>query len=1230
MSTHVHTNREKLLREALARRILIIDGAMGTMIQQYKLQEADYRGERFKDFPRDVKGNNDLLTLTQPHIIQEIHRKYLEAGADILETNTFNAQSISMADYHMEDLAYELNVAGARIAREVADAFEKKNPAKPRFVAGVIGPTNRTASISPDVNNPGFRNVNFDQLVTAYTESVRGLIDGGSDIILIETVFDTLNAKAAIYAVKRYLAEQGIAMPIMISGTITDRSGRTLTGQTAEAFWYSMMHADPISIGFNCALGAADMRQHIDDVSRVTPAYISTHPNAGLPNAFGGYDETPEDMAKILREFAESGLINMVGGCCGTTPEHIKAIAEAVEGLPPRRPPVVEKTLRLSGLEPFVIRPETNFVNIGERCNVTGSRKFLRLIKDGKLDEALDVAKVQVENGAQLLDINLDEGLLDAETLMPQFLNLMASEPEISKVPFVIDSSKWKVIEAGLKCVQGKCVVNSISLKEGEDVFVEQARKARLYGAAVIVMAFDTNGQADTLERRLEICTRSYKILTEVVGFPPEDIIFDHNIFAIGTGIEEHSGYGVTFIEATRQLKTALPHIRISGGVSNVSFSFRGNEPVREAIHSVFLYHAIKAGMDMGIVNAGQLAVYDDIATELRERVEDLVLNKRPDATERLLEIAGKYSGQEKAKEEEQAWRSLPVRERLAHALVKGITDYIDQDTEEVRKETSHPLEVIEGPLMAGMNIVGDLFGAGKMFLPQVVKSARVMKKAVAYLEPYFEEAKKTGPAQVKGRILMATVKGDVHDIGKNIVGVVLQCNNYEVIDIGVMQACETILRTAKERGCNVIGLSGLITPSLDEMVHVASEMKREGFDIPLLIGGATTSKVHTAVKIAPQYQEPVVYVPDASRVVGVVSKLLSAEQKPDYVKELHAEYEGVREIQRNKVSREKWLTINQARAGRFPTDWKTYTPPKPTFTGIKTLVDYPLEKLVERIDWTPFFATWELAGLYPEIFDDAVVGKEARKLFDDAQAMLKQMMAHKWVTANAVCGFWPANAVGDDVEFYTDDSRKQVLQTFHFLRQQMDKPTSKANLCLADWVAPKETGVPDWVGGFAVTAGHGIEKQLEVFEKDHDDYHSILLKALADRLAEAFAEHLHERVRKEFWGYAADEVMSNDDLILEKYRGIRPAPGYPACPDHTEKGPLFELLDAPAQAGIRLTESFAMYPGAAVSGFYFSHPDSTYFGIGRINKDQVEDYARRKGESVQYVERWLAPILGY
>jgi len=1223
-------NREKLLREQLAKRILIIDGAMGTMIQQYKLQESDYRGSRFKDHPHDVKGNNDLLVLTQPQIIQEIHRKYLEAGADILETNTFNSQSISLADYHMEELAYEMNVAGARVAREVADEFEMKNPAKPRFVAGVIGPTNRTASISPDVNNPGFRNVNFDSLVTAYTDSVRGLIDGGADIILIETVFDTLNAKAAIFAVKQYLAKNNLSLPIMISGTITDRSGRTLTGQTAEAFWYSMMHADPISIGFNCALGAADMRQHIDEVSRVAGTYISTHPNAGLPNEFGGYDETPEDMAKILREFAESGLINIVGGCCGTTPAHIKAIAKAVSDVPPRTIPEIPKTLRLSGLEPFVFRPETNFVNIGERCNVTGSRKFLRLIKEGKFEEALDVARHQVENGAQLLDLNMDEGLLDAEKIVPEFLNLMSSEPDISKVPFVIDSSKWKVIEAGLKCVQGKCVVNSISLKEGEEVFIEQARKARLYGAAVIVMAFDTNGQADTLERRMEICTRSYKILTEVVGFPPEDIIFDHNIFAIGTGIEEHNNYGVIFIEATRRIKQAMPLVRISGGVSNVSFSFRGNDPVREAIHSVFLYHAIKAGMDMGIVNSGQLAVYDDIAQELRERVEDMVLNRRPDSTERLLEVAGKYSGQEKVAEEEQAWRSLPVRERLAHALVKGITDFIDVDTEEVRKGTSHPLEVIEGPLMSGMNIVGDLFGAGKMFLPQVVKSARVMKKAVAYLEPFFEEAKKTGPAQVKGRILMATVKGDVHDIGKNIVGVVLQCNNYEVIDIGVMVPCEKILRTAKEKNCNVIGLSGLITPSLDEMVHVASEMKREGFDIPLLIGGATTSKVHTAVKIAPQYQEPIVYVPDASRVVGVVSKLLSDEQRPAYKAEIAAEYEGIREIQRNKVSREKWLTIEQARAGKHPTDWKTYAPPKPTFIGIKALRDYPLEKLVERIDWTPFFATWEMNGLYPDIFNDEVIGKEAKKLFDDAQDILHKAISNKWISANAVFGFWPANSVGDDVEIYTDESRKTVLKTFHFLRQQMDKPTTRANLCLADFIAPKETGVADYLGGFAVTAGLGIEEQVKKFEADHDDYNSIMLKAMADRLAEAFAEHLHERVRREFWGYAADETWTNDDLIREKYRGVRPAPGYPACPDHTEKGPLFEILDAPKQASIQLTESYAMYPGAAVSGFYFSHPESTYFGIGRINRDQVEEYAKRKGESVQYVERWLAPILGY
>jgi 5-methyltetrahydrofolate--homocysteine methyltransferase len=912
------------------------------------------------------------------------------------------------------------------------------------------------------------------------------------------------------------------------------------------------------------------MRPHIEELARKADTFVSCYPNAGLPNPLSptGFPEGPEDTALILETFARDGLVNLVGGCCGTTPDHIRAIRRRTERYAPRKIASPEAALRLAGLEPLnLVGGAASFVNIGERCNVTGSRKFLRLIKEGQYDEALDVAKQQVENGAQLLDINMDEGLLDAEKIMPDFLNLMASEPDISKVPFVIDSSKWSVIEAGLKCVQGKCVVNSISLKEGEEPFIAQARKARLYGAAVIVMAFDTKGQADTLERRLEICSRSYKILTEVVGFPPEDIIFDHNIFAIGTGIEEHNNYGVTFIAATRQIKQSLPHVRISGGVSNVSFSFRGNEPVREAIHCVFLYHAIRAGMDMGIVNAGQLAVYDDIAAELRERVEDLVLNRRPDATERLLEIAGKYSGQEKAKEEEQAWRSLPVRERLAHALIKGITDYIDADTEEVRKECAHPLEVIEGPLMAGMNIVGDLFGAGKMFLPQVVKSARVMKKAVAYLEPYFEEAKKTGPAQVKGRILMATVKGDVHDIGKNIVGVVLQCNNYEVIDIGVMQACETILRTARERGCNIIGLSGLITPSLDEMVHVASEMKREGFNIPLLIGGATTSKVHTAVKIAPQYPEPVVYVPDASRVVGVASKLLSVEQKPGYINEVAAEYEQIRETQRNKVAREKWLAIDKARAGGFKTDWTAYAPPKPTFTGITALHDYPLEKLVERIDWTPFFATWELAGLYPEILTDEVVGTEATKLFNDAQKMLKQMIKNKWVTAHAVCGFWPANAVGDDVEIYTDETRTTVLKKFHFLRQQMDKPTSAANMCLADWVAPKETGIPDYLGGFAVTAGTGIEAQIAKFEADHDDYHSILLKALADRLAEAFAEHLHERVRKEFWGYAADESLDNTDLILEKYLGIRPAPGYPACPDHTEKGPLFEILDAPAQA---------------------------------------------------------------
>ncbi len=1211
-------------------RILIIDGAMGTMIQRHKLDEDAFRGERFKDHPSDLKGNNDLLSITQPDIILGIHRAYLDAGADILETNTFNSQSISLADYGMQDLAYEFNKASASLARRAADEFSAKTPDKPRFVAGVLGPTNRTASISPDVNNPGFRNITFDQLVEAYTDSIRGLVDGGADILLVETIFDTLNAKAALFAISAFFEDAGSSLPVMISGTITDASGRTLTGQTPEAFWYSMMHATPLSIGFNCALGARDLKPHIEEVAAVADTFISAHPNAGLPNEFGEYDQTPDEMAALLREFAEDGLLNIVGGCCGTTPAHIRAIASVMETMKPRGIPDVPKTLRLSGLEPFVIRPETNFVNIGERTNVTGSRKFLRLIKEEKYEEALDVARDQVENGAQMIDVNMDEGLLESAEVMHRFLNLVAAEPDISKVPVVVDSSKWSVIETGLKCLQGKSVVNSISLKEGEDAFLKQAKRARRYGAAVIVMAFDEQGQADTQERKFEICKRSYEVLTQKAGFPPQDIIFDPNIFAIGTGIEEHANYGVDFIEAARKIKANLPHARISGGVSNVSFSFRGNDPVREAIHAVFLYHAIHAGLDMGIVNAGQLEVYEEIDPALKERVEDLVLNRKPDATERLLDMAGKFGGKGKEKKEDLAWRDKPVRERISHALIKGITDYIEEDTEEAYRQCTTPLEVIEGPLMDGMNVVGDLFGAGKMFLPQVVKSARVMKKAVAYLDPYFEELKKSGESQTKGRILMATVKGDVHDIGKNIVGVVLQCNNYEVVDLGVMQPCEKILKTAKEKNCNVIGLSGLITPSLDEMVHVASEMKREGMDLPLLIGGATTSKVHTAVKIAPKYHEPVVYVPDASRVVSVVSKLLSKDNKPGFVADLQAEYDKVREVQASKKGREKWLGIEEARNRRFPVTWDAYDPPKPSFLGIRSFEAYPLDRLVDRIDWTPFFATWELNGLYPEIFDDEVVGEEARKLFDDARAMLNDIIAKKMLEARAVIGFFPANAVGDDVEVYTDDTRTEVLTTIHFLRQQMEKQTTTPNLCLADFVAPKASGKPDYIGGFAVTAGHGIEPFIEQFEKDHDDFHSILLKALADRLAEAFAEHMHERVRKEFWGYASDEDMNNHDLILEKYRGIRPAPGYPACPDHTEKGALFDLIKAPEEAGITLTESYAMHPGAAVSGFYFSHPDSTYFGIGRINRDQVEDYAKRKKLSVEECEKWLAPILGY
>ena len=1222
----------KSIKDLLKERILILDGAMGTMIQLHKLEEDDYRGERFKDHPSDVKGNNDLLVLTQPQIIKGIHSEYLEAGADIIETNTFSSTSIGMADYGMEPLAYELNKVASELAREACDEYS--TPEKPRFVAGILGPTSRTASISPDVGDPSARNVHFDELVTAYIEATNGLLDGGSDIILIETVFDTLNAKAAIFAVLSVFEERGQEWPIMISGTIADDSGRTLTGQTAEAFLNSMLHAKPLSVGLNCALGATKMRPHIADLSKNAPCFINSHPNAGLPNPLSetGYDETPEAMALELREWAEQGLLNIVGGCCGTSPDHIRAIAKAVEGLAPRRIPEVTPYLRLSGLEPFTLTPALNFVNIGERTNVTGSRKFLRLIKEENYEEALSVARNQVESGAQLIDVNMDEGLLDSEEVMATFLKLVVTEPDISKVPIVIDSSKWSVIEEGLKCVQGKCVVNSISMKEGVDAFIKHAKLARKYGAAVIVMAFDEDGQADTVERRVEICKLSYKILTEDVGFPPQDIIFDHNVFAIGTGLEEHNNYGVDFIEATKLITAACPHVSISGGVSNLSFSFRGNEPVREAIHSVFLYYAVQAGMNMGIVNAGQLAVYEDIDADLKERVEDLVLNRRDDATDRMLEIAERFLGQGKKKEENPEWRTWPVSKRLAHALVKGITEFIDEDTEEARVELGKPLYVIEGPLMDGMNTVGDLFGSGKMFLPQVVKSARVMKKSVAYLDPFFDDDKKDGVDTSKGRILMATVKGDVHDIGKNIVGVVLQCNGYDVIDLGVMVPCQRILDEAKKQNCQIIGLSGLITPSLDEMCQVASEMERLGFELPLLIGGATTSKVHTALRISPKYQQPVVYVPDASRVVGVAAKLLSSDQKPAFVKDTEADYEKVREAYAKKQGKTQFLPIAKARESAFSIQWKGYQAPVPTFLGTKTFEDYPLKDLLDCIDWTPFFASWDLYGRFPEILEDEKVGEEATSLYNDAKAMLKRMVEEGLTKASAVVGFWPANRIGaDDVELYTDDTRSTVLTTFRFLRQQMDKGkgTGRANMCLADFVAPKESGATDYVGGFVVTAGLGLDEIAKEYEQAGDDYNSILLKALGDRCAEAFAEHLHRKVRKEFWGYAPNESLNNDGLIKEQYDGIRPAPGYPACPDHTEKGVLFDLLQAD-RVGVSLTESFAMWPTAAVSGMYFSHPDSQYFGIGKVNKDQMEDYAERKGMTLQEVEKWLAPVLGY
>ncbi|AFJ02456.1 5-methyltetrahydrofolate--homocysteine methyltransferase [Methylophaga frappieri] len=1227
------TTVSQQIQQLLEQRILVLDGGMGTMLQSYQLSETDFRGERFADHPCDVKGNNDLLSLTQPQIIRDIHRAYFESGADIVETNTFNGTAIAMADYQMEFLVYELNKVSAQLAREIADEFTLANPQKPRFVAGVLGPTNRTASISPDVNNPGFRNVHFDELVNTYLEAIRGLVDGGADLLMVETVFDTLNAKAAVFAIDTFYEQHQVHLPVMISGTITDASGRTLSGQTAEAFWNSLAHVQPLSIGLNCALGAEQLRQYVEELATISTSYVSAHPNAGLPNEFGEYDESPETMAGHIREWAESGFLNIIGGCCGTTPGHIKAIADAVSDLPPRQRPENQHHCRLSGLEPLNLTPDSLFTNIGERTNVTGSLRFARLIKEGDFDTALDVARQQVENGAQVIDINMDEGMLDSQEAMVTFLNLIAAEPDISRVPIMIDSSKWEIIEAGLKCIQGKGIVNSISLKEGEDKFIEQAKLVRRYGAAVIVMAFDEQGQADTRARKLEICTRSYQILTEKLHFPPEDIIFDPNIFAVATGIEEHNNYAVDFIEATRDIKQTLPHARVSGGVSNVSFSFRGNNPVREAIHAVFLYHAIKAGMDMGIVNAGQLAIYDDLPETLRDHVEDVILNRRDDATDRLLAIAEEYQGGGATeKKEDLAWRAWPVAKRLEHALVKGIADYVDEDTETARQQYDKPLEVIEGPLMDGMNVVGDLFGEGKMFLPQVVKSARVMKKAVAYLMPYIEAAKEENDtSKNNGRILLATVKGDVHDIGKNIVGVVLQCNNFEIIDLGVMVPAQTILDTAKKEQVDIIGLSGLITPSLEEMAHLAKEMQRLEFALPLMIGGATTSLIHTAVKIDPNYQGPVVYVKDASRAVGVAQSLVSKSARDAFVSKTKADYLNKREQHQGRKSSRRFLSIEAARQNKTQIDWANYQPIEPRHPGIQIFDDYPLTELVDRIDWTPFFQSWELAGRYPRILKDEIVGEHATQLFRDAQEMLQRIVEEKWLQARAVIGLFPANSIDhDDIEVYTDTRRQQVRMTLHSLRQQAEKPPGRPNAALADFVAPKESGVADTIGAFAVTAGIGIEEHIARFEADHDDYNSIMLKALADRLAEALAERIHERVRKEFWAYAVDEQLDNDALINEKYRGIRPAPGYPACPDHTEKGLLWELLSVEENIGMTLTESYAMLPTAAVSGFYFAHPDARYFGLGKINEDQVVDYARRKNWDLPTAERWLAPALSY
>ncbi|MCG6121125.1 MAG: methionine synthase [Microvirga sp.] len=1225
----------KALREAAAQRILVLDGAMGTQIQDKKFSEEDFRAERFRDHAHDQKGNNDLLILTQPDAVRDIHLDYFRAGADIVETNTFSGTTIAQADYGMEAIVYELNVEGARIAREAAVIAEKEDGRR-RFVAGAIGPTNRTLSISPDVNNPGYRAVTFDQVRDAYAEQVRGLVDGGAELILIETVFDTLNAKAAIVACRRVFAEKGFDLPVMISGTITDLSGRTLSGQTPEAFWNSVRHADPFTIGLNCALGAKEMRAHIAELSRVSDTLICAYPNAGLPNEFGLYDESPEATADMLAEFADSGLVNVVGGCCGTTPDHIRAIAQAVAGKKPREIARPKPYLRLAGLEPFTLTPDIRFVNVGERTNVTGSAKFRKLITNGDYAAALDVARDQVASGAQVIDINMDEGLLDSQKAMVEFANLVAAEPDIARVPVMVDSSKFPIIEAGLKCLQGKAIVNSISMKEGEEQFLEQARICRDYGAAVVVMAFDEKGQADTRDRKIEICTRAYRTLVDKVGFPPEDIIFDPNVFAVATGIEEHDNYGVDFIEATRTIRETLPHCHISGGVSNLSFSFRGNEPVREAMHTVFLYHAIQAGMDMGIVNAGQLGVYENLDPELRELCEDVVLNRRKDSTERLLEAAARFKGDGSgaARVVDLEWRKLPVEKRLEHALVNGVTEFVDEDVEEARLKAQRPLHVIEGPLMAGMNVVGDLFGAGKMFLPQVVKSARVMKQAVAHLMPYMEQEKKDSGLDQRsaaGKILMATVKGDVHDIGKNIVGVVLACNNYEVIDLGVMVPAQKILDAAREHDVDIIGLSGLITPSLDEMVNVASEMERQGFDIPLLIGGATTSRVHTAVKIHPSYHRgQALYVTDASRAVGVVSALLSDEQRGPYVEELKREYARVADAHARAELDKQRLPLAKARANALKLDWSEWRATKPSFTGPRVFRSYDVAELIPYIDWTPFFQTWEMKGRYPAILQDEKQGEAARQLFEDAQAMLKRIVDERWFNPKAVIGFWPANSVGDDIRLYKGESRAETLATLHGLRQQLTKRDGRPNVCISDFVAPEDRGAADYVGAFVVTSGLEEVRIAERFERANDDYGSILVKALADRIAEAFAERMHERVRKEFWGYAADENFTTDELIAEAYDGIRPAPGYPAQPDHTEKETLFSLMRARESIGVELTESFAMWPGSSVSGLYLAHPQAYYFGVGKIERDQVEDYALRKGMDLSEMERWLAPVLNY